>query len=136
MHEAMQLNIHHHFEAAHSLPNHPGKCCYLHGHRWEVDVEVRPEGSIQLEDGMLIDFGDIKAVIDELDHKHLNMMMENPTAEIIAMWIANGIVRLLPPDRPWTVVVQLWESPECSVTYALSWGLVEQLGAQQEETNA
>jgi 6-pyruvoyltetrahydropterin/6-carboxytetrahydropterin synthase len=64
------------FDAAHRLPDHPGKCRRLHGHRYAADVTLRYKyGSLQVDDrGMVTDFGDMKRVIGEwidreLDHK-------------------------------------------------------------------
>src|SRR5277367_1595693 len=66
------------FEAAHVLPHHQGKCSRLHGHSYRLDVTV--EGGLQSEGpatGMVIDFDELArivrtAVIDALDHRHLN----------------------------------------------------------------
>lgn len=83
------------FEAAHKLPHHDGKCQRLHGHSW-VGVVILwgaylwNEGPKQ---GMLMDFGDVGKVINEmvegfLDHHYLNdtLGLENPTSEEIARW--------------------------------------------------
>lgn len=59
------------FEAAHRLLGHP-KCGRLHGHSYEVTVELR---SSDLQAGMIRDYADLSAVktfIDEnLDHRYL-----------------------------------------------------------------
>ena len=81
------------FDAAHRLPNYEGKCSNLHGHTWTLEVEV--SGNLVLggpKQGMLIDFGDLKGVvqqeiIEELDHAFLNDVISNPTAENILLWI-------------------------------------------------
>ena len=75
-----------HFEAAHQLPWHPGKCQRLHGHSYRLEVTV--EGPIG-DQGIVIDFADIKAVVDRevvarFDHRYLNDLMDNPTAELLA----------------------------------------------------
>lgn len=77
------------FDAAHFLPNYKGKCENLHGHTYRLDVEV--EGKIRL-DGMVVDFNEIKKVVDKevtdkLDHENLNQALNSPTAENIAEWI-------------------------------------------------
>jgi len=46
------------FEAAHELPNHPGKCRELHGHSFRLVVTV--ERPVEPESGMAIDFGDLR----------------------------------------------------------------------------
>lgn len=76
------------FEASHQLPNDPkyGKCRNLHGHRYELTVEI--EGNIT-KDGWIIDFAELKSivhkcVINKCDHKHMNTFWEIPTAENMA----------------------------------------------------
>jgi 6-pyruvoyltetrahydropterin/6-carboxytetrahydropterin synthase len=89
----MQIRKHFRFEAAHVLPHHPGKCSRMHGHSYRLDVAIR--GPIQTDGparGMIEDFDRIKRivrerVVDILDHRSLNDLIENPTAEHIAMWI-------------------------------------------------
>ena len=104
------------FEAAHRLPRHPGKCRELHGHSYELVVVV--ERPVDPESGMAIDFSDMKAVVrkevvDPLDHRMLNDVMENPTAEEIAVWAWNRLSGSLAG----LVEVELHETRDCSVVY-------------------
>jgi 6-pyruvoyltetrahydropterin/6-carboxytetrahydropterin synthase len=86
-----------HFEAAHVLPHHPGKCSRLHGHSYRLEVAV--DGPIQSDgpsQGMVIDFDEIDkivqtAVIAQLDHTSLNERMPNPTSEHIIRWIGQQL---------------------------------------------
>lgn len=65
----------------------------MHGHSYRLEVAIR--GPIQLDGpaaGMIEDFDTIKSVVrehvvDVLDHQTLNAVIENPTAEHIALWI-------------------------------------------------
>lgn len=90
------------FEAAHWLPTFPDghKCRRLHGHSFRVEVVV--EGDLDPERGYLVDYGDIKAATQplehELDHRCLNDIpgLENPTSEMIARWIWNRLHPALP----------------------------------------
>ncbi|HYE18102.1 MAG TPA: 6-carboxytetrahydropterin synthase QueD [Tepidisphaeraceae bacterium] len=90
------------FEAAHDLPTFPEghKCRRLHGHSFKFDVIV--EGEVDPAKGYLIDYGDIKRVVDpivkRLDHYYLNEIpgLENPTAEALAVWIWNRVKEPLP----------------------------------------
>ena len=89
----MQIRKSFTFEAAHVLPHHPGKCARLHGHSYRLDVAL--EGPLQATGpaaGMVEDFEVLSrvveaAVIDELDHRSLNELMDNPTAENIVVWV-------------------------------------------------
>lgn len=90
------------FEAAHRLPNVPNghKCARLHGHSYRVAVHV--EGEVDEEAGWVADFGTIscavKPVIAQLDHYYLNELegLENPTSEVLAMWLWGRLERRLP----------------------------------------
>ncbi|HEX9030571.1 MAG TPA: 6-carboxytetrahydropterin synthase QueD [Streptosporangiaceae bacterium] len=84
------------FEAAHFLPDHDGKCRRLHGHSWVGWVEVAAD--VLQEDGpkrgMVVDYGDISAVVSSmvgsyLDHYCLNETLPVPvtTSEAVAEWI-------------------------------------------------
>ena len=59
------------FDAAHFLTNYEGKCKNIHGHRWNVTVEI--EGT--LNNGMLVDFGvlktDLASLCDYFDHSFI-----------------------------------------------------------------
>lgn len=58
------------FDAAHFLAGYDGKCRNLHGHRWKVQIEIA--GEDLKEDGMVVDFSDIKKdlkdMAEHLDH--------------------------------------------------------------------
>lgn len=104
------------FEAAHRLPKHPGKCRELHGHSYRllvtVDLPVDPDS------GLAIDFSDLKRtvrerVVDPLDHTYINDRIDNPTAEVMAVWIWKQLVGPLSG----LVEVELHETESCSVIY-------------------
>ena len=96
------------FESAHHLPSMPEghKCRRLHGHSFRMEVNVL--GEIDAKTGMVMDFGDIKAVvkpyIDMLDHWCLNdvaereniALLRNPTSENIAQWFFEELNDKLP----------------------------------------
>lgn len=93
------------FEAAHQLTKHQGKCSRLHGHSWVGYVYVSGDNLKQSgsEAGMVMDYGEIKKVINllvdnYLDHHFLNdtTKLENPTSEEIARWIYDQIKLKLP----------------------------------------
>jgi 6-pyruvoyltetrahydropterin/6-carboxytetrahydropterin synthase len=90
------------FEAAHRLPNvaPEHKCARLHGHSFRATVWVR--GDVGAESGWVMDFADVKAAFaplhDQLDHRYLNEVggLENPTSEVLAMWIWERLAPTLP----------------------------------------
>jgi len=104
------------FEASHQLPRHPGKCRRIHGHSYRFIVEV--EGEIEPVQGMVIDFFDLDRIVSErivrvLDHRHINDLLENPTAEWIAVWI----YRQLQPEIVGLRSVELFEVESASAVY-------------------
>lgn len=90
------------FEAAHYLPNLPAshKCRRMHGHSFRGEIAVR--GPIDPVRGWLVDYADLKAalqpVVDRLDHYPLNEVegLENPTSEMLAVWIWRRLAPSLP----------------------------------------
>ena len=78
------------FASAHALRNYKGSCENVHGHNFRVQVTI--VGDRLDEAGMLVDFLDVKSlmqqVISRLDHRHLNEVapfdVVNPSAENIA----------------------------------------------------
>jgi 6-pyruvoyltetrahydropterin/6-carboxytetrahydropterin synthase len=90
------------FEAAHSLPHVPAghKCARLHGHSYRVRVYV--SGVVDPKLGWVLDFADIKVafkpLLARLDHYYLNEIpgLENPTSEVLAIWIWNELGDSLP----------------------------------------
>lgn len=104
------------FEAAHRLPRHPGKCRELHGHSYRLVVAV--ERPLDPDSGMVIDFGDLKQLVrreavEPLDHRLVNELIDNPTAEEMAVWIW----RRLSGKLPGLVEIELFETANCSVVY-------------------
>ena len=66
------------------------KCSSIHGHNWIIELEFK--GMELNKSGMLIDFSDVKKIINEkFDHKNLNDIPSftkiNPTAENIAKYL-------------------------------------------------
>ncbi|NMB85921.1 MAG: Dihydroneopterin monophosphate aldolase [Methanosaeta sp. PtaB.Bin018] len=106
----MKLGLVAEFDAAHSLPGYIGKCANLHGHTYQVEVVV--EGEVG-EDGFVMDFYHMKkilsAALQDLDHRCLNDLLPNPTAEKIAQWICDRLVEELVATKIKLVSLKLWE---------------------------
>ncbi len=98
----MELRKTFQFEAAHLLPHLPEthKCRRLHGHSFKAEIVV--EGPCDPQLGWVMDYADIKAAFkplwEQLDHRHLNEVpgLENPTSEVIAVWIWDRLKPALP----------------------------------------
>ncbi|MDO4175455.1 MAG: 6-carboxytetrahydropterin synthase QueD [Eubacteriales bacterium] len=62
------------FDAAHFLARYQGKCRNIHGHHWIVEIRIAGDQlqTTQQEDGMLVDFSqlkhDLKQLADTMDH--------------------------------------------------------------------
>jgi 6-pyruvoyltetrahydropterin/6-carboxytetrahydropterin synthase len=111
------------FAAAHNLRNFRGKCENLHGHNWKVEVVLR--GTHLEENGILVDFGEIKKatreILEELDHKYLNelpyFMRDNPSSENIARFLFDGLSKKLNTADCRVYKVSAWESADACATY-------------------
>ena len=63
-----------HFDAAHFLAGHDGKCKNIHGHRWVIEAEVAAEQLVEEGPlrGMVSDFAllkkDLNEIADRFDH--------------------------------------------------------------------
>ena len=101
------------FEAAHQLPWHQGKCRRLHGHTYRLEVSV--EAPLD-DNGVVLDFADLAAVVDaevvdRYDHRYLNDLLDNPTAELLAA----EVWKRLEAAGLHLARLRLWETPESSV---------------------
>ena len=104
------------FEAAHRLPRYDGPCSRVHGHTYRLIVAL--ELPVDPTTGMSMDFFEVDrtvrtAVLEQLDHRDANDVMENPTAENLAIWIWGRLQEPLPS----ILEVELYETEESSVVY-------------------
>ncbi len=95
-----------------------------HGHNYELRVTV--EGELDPETGFVMDFRDLKSlmesrVIQDLDHQNVNLDVPwmaglIPSAEnmVVAIWsrLADGL-----PDGVKLSKITLWETPRSYVEY-------------------
>ena len=80
------------FDAGHRLPNHQGQCRHVHGHRYAIEITlsgelINEQGAA--DDGMVMDFGDIKVVAMEKlvgtwDHAFLVYRDDKPMVDFLA----------------------------------------------------
>jgi 6-pyruvoyltetrahydropterin/6-carboxytetrahydropterin synthase len=103
------------FSAGHSIRGHRGACQHLHGHNYRVRVHVAARELDEL--GMVIDFADLKAIVEQVagrfDHAVLNEVppfdVRNTTAELLAEYVAEETARRLPAGRA-VRRVEVWET--------------------------
>ena len=110
------LEVEFHFAAAHHLPRYDGPCLRNHGHNYKMLVAL--EGDVDPRSGMVADFGRVKELVQEhvlsrADHRDLNEILENPTAENIARWAFESLA----PHLSGLMEVRLFEIPGCCVVY-------------------
>lgn len=81
------------FDAAHHLPSLPPehKCHRMHGHTYRVEIVLESHRELD-QHGMVIDYAviaeDWQRIHDQLDHRVLNEVMDDPpTTEILVRWI-------------------------------------------------
>lgn len=84
------------FDSAHFLPKYYGKCERMHGHTYKLKVTV--DGKVG-ENGLVIDFVVLKRIVkkmvlDPLDHKVINDVIEIASCENITKWIWDQLVDL------------------------------------------
>lgn len=99
-----------------------GRLRVPHGHNYTLDVTVR--GPIDPDTGMVIDLGELKAVVGEtiierFDHADLNadpaFRGRVPTTENIALVVWELLLAKLGEERLWQV--RVWEDPTLYVDY-------------------
>lgn len=71
---------------------------------------------------MVIDFTELKAIVKEnvldiLDHAYINDIIEQPTAENIAVWIWNKLYTKLKRDNCSLYEIEVWETETSGVVY-------------------
>lgn len=108
------LKVRDRFSAAHYLEGYKGKCEKVHGHTFQVEVEIRVVGLDAT--GIGIDFTQVKEKLASVlpDHTLLNDTYPfNPSAENLARHFYGELKRSYPVRA-----VTVWESEDASATYA------------------
>jgi 6-pyruvoyltetrahydropterin/6-carboxytetrahydropterin synthase len=119
------------FDAAHNLVRYHGKCEALHGHTYRLAVvlEGAPDG-----EGMILDFTELsrtvkERVVSRLDHSYINDILEQPTAENIALWVWDRIEKEVLRPNCALFSVEVWETrTSCAVLRAEDVGILRSGG--------
>lgn len=116
----MRISVDFEFSAAHHLPAMPKdhQCRRPHGHNYRVRVTLL--GVTERATGLVMDFATVEALIAahvmaRVDHRNLNDLLSNPTAENIAAWVFAELQRHLLLIEEVTV----WETDRYSATLRL-----------------
>jgi 6-pyruvoyltetrahydropterin/6-carboxytetrahydropterin synthase len=111
------------FSAAHAIRGHTRGCQNLHGHNYRVRVYVASEKLDEL--GMVLDFADLKAIVEEVvgrfDHAVINDhppfdAQRNTTAEELARYVHEQVSPRLPAGRA-VRRVEVWETDGSCAAY-------------------
>lgn len=113
-----------HFSAAHHLRGYEGKCERMHGHNYQVELQLK--SPIVDRSGMVADFTVIRQALDRLlqrfDHQDLNEVKPfdrlNPTAENIAKLIYEEMNLKFNTRRVKVSRVTVWETVSSYASYA------------------
>jgi 6-pyruvoyltetrahydropterin/6-carboxytetrahydropterin synthase len=133
------------WDMGHRIPNHRSKCSSLHGHRYKAEIcvvgDIVQKRDIS-DEGMVVDFSDLKRVFIEQVHDvldHSSMIWEKdrvftdffkqqecqkcvlvpfvPTAENIALWIFQKLNDKIKDQYETNLQlhsIRLWETPTSS----------------------
>lgn len=135
-------------DAGHRIPFHKAQCRNVHGHRYRIiailEGDVVTQAGVS-EQGMVMDFGEIKRILmekihDPLDHGfmvwkddvelreflssqgyRMVVMDDVPTAENIARWCFRQCLMEFVSvygNRLRLKAVTVWETPNSSATYS------------------
>ncbi len=117
-----KIIVHAKFHTGHRQLGYPGECRFVHGHTWRGTVTIATEMFPRDELDMSLDFGHIKQVMRDLDHKMLGvesdttfmntalfepegvvvMKGKGPSVENVAHYVFDHVVELIRrqyPDR-------------------------------------
>ncbi len=66
-----KIIVHARFHTGHRQPGYPGVCRFVHGHTWRGTITIATEAFPRDALDMSLDFGDLKKIMRDLDHKML-----------------------------------------------------------------
>ena len=108
------LSVREKFQAAHFLKEYRGKCEKVHGHTFQVEVQI--EVTELDHTGIGVDFTEIKNTLSDIvpDHAMLNDVYDfNPSAENLSRHFFHELKKHYPVKA-----VTVWESEDASATYS------------------
>ena len=117
------VSVYNTFSAAHHLRDYAGKCEKVHGHNYQVEVELKAKALNKT--GMVADFNDIRdamvKLLSRFDHQDLNEVKPfdkiNPTAENIARVVFEEMALKFNSPKVKINQVSVWETEHAKATY-------------------
>ncbi len=115
-----KIIVHAKFHTGHRQLGYPGECRFVHGHTWRGTVAVSATEFPRDELDMSLDFGRIKKVMRDLDHKMLVVAADatftnpalfepegvvvikgtGPSVENVARYVFENVVELIRAQYP------------------------------------
>ena len=86
-----KIIVHAKFHTGHRQLGYPGECRFVHGHTWRGTVAISTEAFPRDDLDMSLDFGHIKKVMRDLDHKML-VVESDTTFTDTALFEPEGVV--------------------------------------------
>lgn len=119
-----RLTVSDHFSSAHQLRHYQGKCEQLHGHNFQVQVQVQGR-RLHPDLGIVMDFKELKTllkeVLAELDHCNLNEIPDfsaaNPSSENLARYVFQSLQARLGNPEVRVHCVSVAEGPTSIAAY-------------------
>ncbi len=120
------------FDARHALTSYRGEKETPHSHAWKVAVRVGTEDLN--EEGFALDFHEVRAILDAsvepLEgsdlNRHPKIGVPSPTAERIAMVLADGLAPELAGIGGRLLSISVWEGAENRVDLVLDGGVLSE----------
>jgi len=115
-----KIIVHAKFHTGHRQLGYPGECRFVHGHTWRGTVTIVTEAFPRDHLDMSLDFGHIKGVMRDLDHKMLVVESDTtfmdpalferegivvlkgkgPSVENVAHYVFDGVAALIARQYP------------------------------------
>ena len=93
------------------------KCAQLHGHNYTISVAV--QGPLN-NASMVIDYGYLKELLDKYDHKNINDLLEDSTAEVFASTLWQKVIEMFLNQDLHYVLVKVKETNKTAAYYGSS----------------
>ncbi|MCB2155290.1 6-carboxytetrahydropterin synthase [bacterium] len=130
-----RIVVHAKFHTGHRQLGYPGKCRFVHGHTWRGTIRVECDEFPRDELDMALDFGDLKKIMRQFDHKMIVVPGDKafndpeifeqegvvvipgkgPSVENVAAFIYDGVVAHITEKYPdhgiaYTITVEIQET--------------------------